>query len=114
MVCDDTKRVVVIRNIPSNVVEEVILVLKNRPDGAGKSLKNILSKDAKKTNEHILKEAEEIINNYIKSKKAQSEQGIHLNLRPYRPKAKLFTNMAINLALVGSIALLIFMVTRFF
>lgn len=114
MVCDDTRRVVVIRNIPSNFIEEAIIVLKSKPDGNGKNFKKVLSKDAKKINEHILKEAEEIINSYIKKDGPHNEVGIKLNLKPYRPKGKLFTNTVINLALLGSIALLIFMVTRFF
>ena len=42
MVCDDTKRVVVIRNIPSNFIEEAILVLKSKPEGSGgKNVKKV-------------------------------------------------------------------------
>jgi len=36
MVCDDTKRVVVIRNIASNFIEEAILILKGNPEENGK------------------------------------------------------------------------------
>jgi len=39
MVCDDTKRVVVIRNIASNFIEEAILILKGNPEENGRKLK---------------------------------------------------------------------------
>lgn len=114
MVCDDAKRVIVIKGIQSNLIEEAILVLKSKPESNGKRLKTLFAKDSKKENAHILQEAEEIINNYIREKKCQSELGKELVLRPYHPKGRIFSNTVINLALLGSIALLIFMVTRFF
>jgi hypothetical protein len=37
-----------------------------------------------------------------------------LNLKPYRPQRKVFVNTVINLALVASIALLLFLVSKMF
>ncbi|HHV30226.1 hypothetical protein [Acetivibrio mesophilus] len=113
MVCDDTKRVVVIRNITSNFIEEAILILKRNPDeGGGRKSKKVLPKDREKMNEHLLKEAEEIINNYIKRYGSQDDCGTELRLKPYRIKARI-PNIVINMALLGSIGLLIFLVSRF-
>lgn len=114
MVCDNTKRVVVIRNITSNFIEEAILVLKSKPDeNGGRKVKKVFPKDRERMNEHILKEAEEIINNYIKRYGSQGDCGTELRLKPYRMKVRL-SNTVINLALLASIALLIFVVARFF
>ena len=113
MVCDNTKRVVVIRNIPSNFIEEAILVLKSKPEGnAGKDIKKVFSKNDKKISDHVLIEAEEVINNYIKKNGAQRELGIELHLRPCHKKPKLLTSTVINLALLGSIVLLLFMIAK--
>jgi len=112
MVCDDTKRVVVIRNIASNFIEEAILILKGNPEENGRKIKKILARDRQKMNEHLLKEAEEIINNYIKRCGAQVDYGTEIRLKPYRMVFK-FPNLLINMALLGSIALLVFLVTRF-
>ena len=113
MVCDDTKRVVVIRNIPSNFIEEAILVLKSKTEGSGgKNVKKVFLKKDKKINDHILKEAEEVINNYIKKNGAQRELGIEIHLRPSLKKPKLLTSTVINLALLGSIVLLLFMIAK--
>ncbi|GAE87340.1 hypothetical protein [Acetivibrio straminisolvens] len=112
MVCDDTKRVVVIRNITSNLIEEAILILKGNPEESGRKIKKILSKDREKMNERLLKEAEEIINNYIKRYGSQEDYTTEVKLKPYRMGFRL-PNVLINMALLGSIALLIFLVSRF-
>jgi len=62
----DTKEVVVIRNINSNIIEEAILILKDRPENSSNK-----SSDRKKTvrgvdRDYILKEAQAVIDTYIK------------------------------------------------
>jgi|LSQX01.3.fsa_nt_gb hypothetical protein len=117
MVCDDTKRVIVIKNIQSNVIEEAILVLKGRPDTRDKGLKSLFSKDAKRDakreNAHILKEAEEIINKYMKENGNHNGLGVKLNLKPCRNRTRLFANSIVNIMLIGGIALLVFLVVKF-
>lgn len=115
MVCDDTKRVVIIRNISSNIVEEAILVLKDKNTINNKN-KNIIISSAnssRKVNNYLLREAEDIINNFVKEKGLKGECIQELNLKPFNPKKRRI-NTFINLALVASIALLFFLVAKIF
>lgn len=114
MVCDGTRRVVIIKNISSNIVEEAILVLRDRKSDTGTSKNVILSSanSSKKVSNYLLREAEDIINNYIKEKDLKGSLISDLNLRPFNPKRKMYTNLIINTALVASIALLLFLVTK--
>ncbi len=114
MVCDGTKRVVIIKNISSNIVEEAILVLKDRKSDKDKN-KNVIitsANSSKKVNNYLLREAEDIINNYIRERDLKGGFVNELNLRPLNPKRKFFTNVVINTVLVASIALLLFLVTK--
>ncbi|NLD46943.1 MAG: hypothetical protein GX660_07050 [Clostridiaceae bacterium] len=115
MVCDDTKRVIIIKNIESNLIEEAIIVLKRKPEISGKGLKTVFSRnpESHSHNALIIKEAEDIINNYMKGKKGADFSEIELNLRPCRSK-KMLTNTFINFALISGIAGLVYMVCRFF
>ncbi len=67
MVAGDTKKIIVIRDINSDIIEEAILILKNEPKGENGST-TIDKKDIMgiKGNEYLLKEARFIINNYNK------------------------------------------------
>ncbi len=114
MVCDGTRRVVIIKNISSNIVEEAILVLRDRKSDNGKN-KNVIISSAncsKKVNNYLIREAEDIINNYVRERDVKGGLISELNLRPLNPKRRLFTNVIINTALVASIALLFFLVTK--
>ena len=73
------KNIVVLKNLPSNIVEEAIVVLK-----ANKKVKNIQYTKAKeqqgnvqKQDGYIVKEAEMLINNYVKE--IESERKIKRN-----------------------------------
>lgn len=63
------KNIVVLKNLPSNIIDEAIIVLKTNKKV--KKLQRIENKktqgneDTKKDNEYIVKEAEMIVNNYI-------------------------------------------------
>jgi len=113
MVCDDTKRVVIIRNISSNIVEEAILVLKDKKPSKNKNAVILTANNSKKANNYLLKEAEDIINNYIKENNIKDGLIHELNLKPFNLN-KRFVNTFINLALVASIALLLFIIAKFF
>lgn len=121
MVSGNSKRIVVIRDIPSNIIEEAILVLKGEPGGiadiavkgtAGKDRKD--GKGKKRQNDLLIKEAEMIINNYIKECK---NRGVHIDETIGRKrgllKPKLPVNTLINIAMAAGIALLVFLLTRF-
>ncbi len=69
---DKMKNIVVLKNLPSNLVEEAIVILKcdkKRTECIKKHIKNnSLQKDIKtmdKPNDYIVKEAEMVISNYI-------------------------------------------------
>ena len=116
MVSGKTKRIVVIKDIPSNIIEEAILILKNEP----KFMKEIDSKDPgsknkRPDNDYIFKEAEMIINNYIKEnnlsiKNSKNERSVKTGVF----KNKILPNIIINLGLLGSIALLSFLILKLF
>lgn len=73
MTASDSKRMIVIKNIPSNLVEEAILILKQES-----SAKYAANTDAKNDNKFrdalIIKEAEMIVNNYEKECKQKAKQ----------------------------------------
>lgn len=111
MLNESSKRIVVIKNIPSEYIEEAILILKNEPDIPAK-LGNGLYKQPVKKDEHILKEAKMIISNYIKENKLQVyERREQFKKLPKKAGRK---NVFINIILVGSIALLAFLLARAF
>lgn len=64
------KNMVVLKNLPSNIVDEAIIVLKSNKKAKNlqkieKNKKNSNNTSTKKDKEYILKEAEMLINNYI-------------------------------------------------
>jgi hypothetical protein len=61
----------------------------------------------------LLREAEDIINNFAKERNLKGGFIHELNLRPFNPD-KTRMNTFINLALVASIALLLFVVAKIF
>lgn len=112
MVCDGTRRVVIIKNIASNVVDEAILILKDKKSNKNKNMIISVANSSKKTNNYLLREAEDIINSYIKEKDPKGGLVHELNLKPFPPEKRFFTNTVINLALVLSIAVLLFVVVK--
>ena len=114
MVTGDTKRIVVIRDISSNLIEEAILILRSDPGSQGDNQQPVILKNKGRVrNEFILKEAESLINNYIRENR--------LHIVPDRRGKKMrfiqrksLISFIINLLLVGSIGLLIFMAGRLF
>ncbi|HEX3030080.1 MAG TPA: hypothetical protein VHT34_12435 [Clostridia bacterium] len=116
MLSGDSKRVVVIKDIPSNIIEEAIFILK--PEFLGKSgtgSKRALAKVSKSKDEFMIKEAELIINNYIRDAEAFRTGGKKKtnNWRPGTKKASPL-NLTINLALAGSILFLVLMISKLF
>ena len=64
------KNMVVLKNLPSNIVDEAIIVLKSNKKAKNlqkieKNKKNSNNTSTKKDKDYILKEAEMLINNYI-------------------------------------------------
>ena len=69
METSNLKNMVVLKNLPSNIVDEVIIVLKaNKKTKKLQKIENkkiLENQENKKDKEYILKEAEMIVNNYI-------------------------------------------------
>lgn len=65
---DKMKNIVVLKNLPSNLVEEAIVILKGNKKRI-KSIKSLVSKNGTKvedkSKDYIIKEAEMVISNYI-------------------------------------------------
>ncbi|MCX7749361.1 MAG: hypothetical protein N2645_21085 [Clostridia bacterium] len=113
MVNGNTKRIVVIKDIPSNIIEEAILILKCDPSPKNtKASPETQAKNRKKENDYLLKEAELIINDYIKQNKVQDAQKVTPKETRSPKKRRIMTNTFINAALIGSIVLLIFLITK--
>lgn len=105
-----SKKIIVIKDIHSNLFEEAILVLKEDKEQEQGEISNS-DKNCNIKNDFILKEAELIINNYIKDNKG--------NFIPPKKKevfkiSKSMKNLIINSALVGSIVVLAFLLIKLF
>ena len=67
MVAGDSRRIVVIKNIASNLIEEAILILRSGPDEtAGTGARRPGQSGTGPRNDFLLREAERIINDYMK------------------------------------------------
>ncbi len=112
MVAGDSKRIVVIKNISSNLIEEAILILKPGPDVPGGNNNHKPQQNgANKRNDLILKEAELIIDQYIK------EHGLVKNANKRLPPKKtarfnISVNVAINIFLAMAVAFLLFVIGK--
>ncbi len=108
-----TKRIVVIKDVPSNVIEEAILILKSDSGLKGNSYsKERVLRKAHYDNAFLYREANMIISDYLKG----NGLGIAAEQRADKitklTKNKPLVNRLINLLLMGSIALLVFLIAR--
>jgi hypothetical protein len=114
---ENVRRIVVIKNVASNYIEEAIFILRSD----SKVENNLLKKDRQlygKLNndkDYLIKEAQIIINNYIKE---CEKNGIsYSNSNIYNKKllkSRLSINTIINIALFSSLAILLFFLVKVF
>lgn len=110
----DLKNMVVIKNLPSNIVEEAIVILKSnkKVKQAEKIEKKILMENLENSNkekEYIIKEAEMLVSNYISSLE-QKKKERNINNKKLNQKYIKVRNYAIIISLImmlESIAILI-------
>lgn len=95
---NNTQKIVVLKDIPSNLIEEAILILKTDKDFTSKADNIPSSKDI------LINEANFILNNYI-DEFNDTQKSIK--------KSKRDINKIINISLVGSFLLLVFLLTTF-
>ncbi len=115
MVAGDAKRVVVIKNISSDLIEEAILILKSGPGVERHAHIDTLTCDGSIARDHhILKEAEKIINQYILENGLVRKPGRN-QLRGRRfSRINLSVNTLINILLMMAIGFLLLVVSRVF
>ncbi len=103
MLSDDSKRIVVIKDIHSNIIEEAILILKDRP--AARRNRN---------KDFILSEANMIISRYVeenKGREAASNKDSKITKKLLQQK-KTLVSLMINVALAASAVLLLFLISK--
>lgn len=114
MVAGDSKRIIVIKNIASNLIEEAILILKpgqEAPAEAGGS--NPVRDRTNTRNDLLLSEAEFIIDQYIRehgllksrSRRLPPKKSIRLDIP---------VNTAINFFLASAVIFLLFVIGKYF
>ncbi len=80
---DSLKNIVVLKNLPSNIVDEAIIILKpnkkiKKPEIVDKKINNANCDKEAQNNKHVINEAEMLVNNYI-SKLEKSDNKINVN-----------------------------------
>jgi len=114
MVDGITRKIVILKNIDSNIIEEAILVLRTAPEGknSNESQKKGHLQD-KREGDYLMREAEAVVNNFIEERK--KDRRALLNCQSDKKsffKSQLFINIIINMGLVASVALLVYIVTN--
>ena len=84
METSNLKNMVVLKNLPSNIVDEAIIVLKTNKKAKKlqkieKNNKTTENEENKKDKEYILKEAEMLVNNYISKIENKDKSKIMIN-----------------------------------
>lgn len=115
MATGESKRIIVIKNLSSDLVEEAILILKPQYQ-VHKSIACSLSgrNTARDKDEILFKEAEDIIRNYINENKLEV---LPMRHGPDKAKAvnrKSLISLGINILMISSIALLIYLTIKLF
>lgn len=108
------KNMVVFKNIPSNLVEEAIIILKTntrikKPERVDKN-KNVENvKQSKKENDYILKEAEMVVNSYVSrlEKKREEKKSKNINLSKKYIKLKNYAYVVSFILIIETILLIV-------
>ena len=108
------KNMVILKNLPSNLVEEAIVILKNNKkinklEKIEKTKSTEKISGDKKENEYIIKEAEMLISNYIsdlEEKKEQKKSNNQKVKKKYK-KLKIYAYICSFLIIIESIFLII-------
>ena len=113
MLSEGSKRIVIIKDINSNMIEEAILILKKESLPA--MVDNSVAegkKEKKNAPDFLLKEAQVIIENYFKENKSSFKSKTRREARKKLPINKLKISRIINITLIGSLVILVLMLTK--
>ena len=107
MIKSCSRRVVVLRDIQSNIIEEAILVLKT---GDSIDEKDIVNKNKieKKRDFLIIKEAETIINSFVNDSKDFSNRTGHIK----KLSKRWYVDLFINTCLIVGISIFIYLICK--
>ncbi|ACL77279.1 hypothetical protein [Ruminiclostridium cellulolyticum] len=116
------KRVIVLRDIHSNLFEEAILVMKQDTQNGDNEKKQQSEGSSVSNNKFILREAETIINNYIKENKGNlatlqkegKQSPSKKQLKRKLNESRFIKILIINSALIGSIAAVAYILIEIF
>lgn len=108
---DNLKNIVVLKNLPSNLVDEAIVVLKSKKTAKKLELveKNsaIYFKKTSNNNDYIIKEAENVVANYInKIEKGRNVKRANNNIEVKYKKIKaysIFVSIILLLCIIRSV-----------
>lgn len=99
MEVSNMKNIVVLKNLPSNLIEEAIVILKTNKEA--KKLEyieknaKINESNRKKTKEYMVREAESVISSYIsKIEKNKSEKVSNISIEKKYKKLKVYSIIA--------------------
>ncbi len=100
------KNIIVLKNLPSNIVDEAIVILKNnsnikKKERIDSKISNNIEENASGNYETVVKEAESIIQEYIK--KIEVQKNIQNNMSIKNKKIKLSTILLGITAIIGII-----------
>jgi len=114
MSSENMKTVLIIKNLPSNYIEEAIFILRVNSKHVDKQLKGVYTYSDFKCNkdDKLIKEAQQIINNYIKRLEESEQIKVDSYEEKEEPHIKSF-NIFLNISLIGSIAVLLFFILRY-
>ncbi len=116
------KKVIVLRDIHSNLFEEAILVMKQDAQSGDNEKKQQIEKSSVYNNKFILREAEAIINNYVKENKSnlatapkeKQKSAYKKHLKRKFNESRFVKILIINSALIGSIAAIAYILIEIF
>lgn len=114
---EHAKQVVVIRDLDSNFIEEAIFILKNNISELKNHEKRAIIKRNLRNSDYIIKEAQSIIDNYIKQQAMKYECAVSMSqYKKNKSKDLLKWNISVgtvlNIAMFISIALFVFLLSR--
>ena len=106
------KNIVVLNNLPSNIIDEAIIVLKTRKDAKKLELidknSSITYKNNREKKDYVIKEAENIVSDYItKIEKKQNIKKRDINIETKYKKIKIYS-IIISFLLIFCITKIIF------
>jgi len=112
MVHKNAKQVVIIKDIESNFIEEAIFILKNNTSALRKQEKKAIIKSAPQNSDYIIKEAQSIIDNYIKQQSLKYGYAIGIPQENRNKKWNATVAMILNIAMFVSIVLFVYLLSR--